>query len=227
MRLAVFDVDGTLISGKSTEKRFIAWLLRHGCLGVRQLGAMAWHVPRRFPLYGRHVFRKNKAYLAGLSEPVVAEQAARFVASLPESEWIAPSLAELRRHRQQGDTVVLLSGTLQPIIDALAARVGADAAIGTICRVAAGRYTGEPPLRHPFYHAKAELLDDILGAHGAGLAQVVAYADSRFDIPLLERVGEAVAVGPDGGLAAWARGRQCRVIDYRHPSERIQPERSE
>jgi HAD superfamily hydrolase (TIGR01490 family) len=214
MRLAIFDVDGTLIAGKSTEKRFIAWLLHHGCLGPRQFASMVWHVPRRLPVYGRHVFRKNKAYLAGLSQQLVAEQAARFVGSLAGSEWIAESLDELRGHRARGDAVVLLSGTLQPIIDALAVRVGADVAVGTICDCRDGRYTGSPPPSHPFYHAKAELLDEICSRHGAQASDVVAYADSRFDIPLLERVGEPVAVGPDRALAAWARARGCRIIQY-------------
>jgi phosphoserine phosphatase len=166
-------------------------------------------------VYGRHVFRKNKAYLSGLSRQLVEDQAARFVDSLPESEWIVESLDELRGHRERGETVVLLSGTPQPIIDALAARVGADVAVGTICDGRDGRYSGSPPSRHPFYHAKAELLDEICRRHGSRASDVVAYADSRFDIPLLERVGEPVAVGPDRVLAAWARARGCRIIEYR------------
>lgn len=220
MRLAVFDVDGTLIAGKSTEKRFIAWLLKSGHLGARQLASMVWHVPRRLPLYGRHVFRKNKAYLAGLPAALVAEQAARFVETLPESDWIPESLDALRGHRERGEAVVLMSGTLQPIIDALAARVGADAAVGTLCENENGGYTGRPPLRHPFYHGKAELLDEICAAHGAVAGDVVAYADSRFDIPMLERVGEPVAVGPDRRLHAWARQRACRIIEYRQSMTR-------
>lgn len=219
MRLAIFDVDGTLIRGKSTEKRFIAWLLHRGYLGPRQIVSMIGQVPRRFPVYGRHVFRKNKAYLAGLPETVIAEQAALFVQSLPEADWIRDSLDELRAHRRQGVAVVLMSGTLQPIIDALAGRIGADSAIGTTCDLEAGRYTGKP-LRHPFYHAKSDLLDGICRAHGVPPDGVVAYADSRFDIPLLERVGEPVAVGPDRVLAAWAQKHSCRVIDYQsRPTE--------
>lgn len=215
MRVAIFDVDGTLISGQSTERRFIAWLLHHGCLGPRQVAAMAWYVPRRLPLYGRHVFRKNKGYLAGLPEELVAAQAARFVQALPAQVWIAESLAALRGHRERGEAVVLMSGTLQPIIDALAAHVGADGAVGTLAHSENRRYTGQPPRRHPFYHAKAELLDDICEMHGGTVADVAAYADSGFDIPLLERVGEPVAVGPDRALGAWARQRGCRIIEYR------------
>jgi HAD superfamily hydrolase (TIGR01490 family) len=213
MRLAIFDVDGTLIAGKSTEKRFIAWLMQHGYLSPRQLAAMVWQVPRRLPVYGRHVFRKNKAYLAGLSQQTVEEQAAQFVEALPETEWIDATMQELRKHRERGETVLLLSGTLQPIIDALAVRVGADSAIGTICDCRSGRFTGKPPSRHPFYNAKAELLAEICERHDTEAADVVAYADSRFDIPLLARVGAPVAVGPDRALANWAGEHPCRIIE--------------
>ena len=42
MRVAIFDVDGTLVAGKSTEKRFIGWMLRRGHIGLRQLLSAAW-----------------------------------------------------------------------------------------------------------------------------------------------------------------------------------------
>lgn len=213
MQLAIFDVDGTLISGKSTEKRFMAWLLRHGFIGPRQIVAAVWFVLLRFPAYGRHVFRKNKAYLSGLPEHVVREQAARFVAALDESAWIGRSLAELRGHVERGDTVILMSGTLQPIIDALASRVGATSAIGTICHLLDGHYSGKPPLRHPFYGTKAQLLGEVRSDYGIGADAVAAYGDSRFDIPLFELVGTPVAVGPDHILAKWADAHACRIIE--------------
>ena len=212
MRLAIFDVDGTLITGKSTEKRFIAWLLRRGHLGPRQILSAGWFVVRWFPRYGRHVFRKNKAYLNGLSESVVVEEATRFAATLPETDWIQPALDELRRHKEMGDIVMLLSGSLQPIVDTLAVRFGADGSRGAECSVVDGIFTAAPPVQHPFYLEKAATLSSICETYRIAAGEVCAYADSRFDIPLLSRVGYPVAVCPDRRLAEWARSNNHRIL---------------
>src|SRR5690606_33200666 len=100
MRLAIFDVDGTLVGGKSTEKRFIGWMLRRRHIGPRQCLAAVWFTIRWFPLYGRHVFRKNKAWLAGLPEQLVADEAFLFCKQMGDDEWIDPAVAELRRHKE-------------------------------------------------------------------------------------------------------------------------------
>jgi HAD superfamily hydrolase (TIGR01490 family) len=214
MRLAIFDVDGTLVSGRSTEKRFIAWLLRRGHLGPLQLLSAAWFVLYWFPRFGRHVFRKNKAYLNGLAVTLVAEEARLFVASVPDSAWIAPARSELQRHRECGDRVVLLSGTLQPIVESLGARFGADGALGTECRVEDGIFTAAPPVQHPFYDEKADMLSSICETYRIAADQVCAYADSRFDLPFLNKVGHPVAVCPDRQLAEWARSNNHRVLEY-------------
>ena len=87
MPLAVFDVDGTLVSGRSTEKRFITWLLRRGHLGPFQMLSMVWFILRWFPRFGRHVFKKNKASLNGLPVSLIANEAREF--ALPPSTRVA------------------------------------------------------------------------------------------------------------------------------------------
>ena len=215
MRLAIFDVDGTLVSGRSTEKRFIAWLFRRGHLGPLQLLSAGWFVVRWFPQFGRHVFRKNKAYLNGLPVSLVADEARRFVQSVPDAAWIEPALAELRRHRKNGDIVILLSGTLQPIAESLCSRFGADGSLGTECHVEQQRFTASPPLQHPFYDEKADMLSSICETYRIAAGEIYAYADSRFDIPLLRKIGYPVAVCPDRALAEWARANNHRILPNR------------
>lgn len=212
MQLAIFDVDGTLVSGYSTEQRFIAWLFRRGYIGPRQILAASWFIVRRFPTYGRHVFGKNKAYLSGLSESTIATEAVRFVEAFPEAAWIQPAVAELRLKKRQSYIVVLLSGSLQPIISALGARLGTDDAVGTSCHVVAGRYTAQPPKQHPFFEEKATLQQQIIDRYQAANCEVCSYADSRYDIPMLKQVGNPVAVCPDNELGAWAKTNNLRII---------------
>ncbi len=215
MQLAIFDVDGTLVSGYSTEQRFIVWLFRRGYIGPRQILAASWFVVRRFPTFGRHVFGKNKAYLSGLSVSTIADEAVRFVEAFPESALIQPAVAELRLKKKQSYIVVLLSGSLQPIVSALGAHLGADDAVGTRCNVVDGRYTALPPQRHPFFEEKADLQQEIMDRYQIAASEVCSYADSRYDIPMLKRVGKPVAVCPDNELDAWAKANNHRTIELR------------
>ena len=121
-------------------------------------------------------------------------------------------MAELSRHLDRGDIVVLLSGSPQPIVDLLCRQLGAAWGLGTECDVVHGRYTAAPATRHPFHDDKVALLSLICEKYEVAAKDVSAYADSRFDIPLLESVGHPAAVCPDKRLAAWAMANNSRII---------------
>lgn len=208
MALAVFDIDGTLVTGASTEKRFFVELLRHGRIGPRQVLAALWFLLRYTPRYGRHVFKKNKAYLAWLPEAEVRALADAWVHEHLAAAWFEPCCARLRRHQEADDTVVLLSGTPQFIAEAIARALGVAQVIGSDCIVERGRFRARPPRRHPFRAEKLALAAALLPAHEV----TVAYADSSYDLPLLTAAGTAVAVRPDEELAAHAAAAGWEII---------------
>lgn len=222
MKLAFFDIDGTLLAG-STERRFWRFLLRRGQLGPRQLAAFLWFTARRLPTFGRHTLKKNKAYLAGLEVERVRALAAEFVAAAVVPQLYEPAVQRLQRHVAAGDTVVLLSGTLEPIAAALGAALGVQHIYATICSERRGRYTGAAPERHPFGAAKRELASSIAATLGADLREAAAYGDSRHDLDLLGAVGYPVAVRPDAPLLATARGNRWDIIAGRE-EPRVQPQ---
>jgi HAD superfamily hydrolase (TIGR01490 family) len=212
MALAIFDIDGTLLTGPSTEKRFFVHLLRSGRIGPRQVLGFAWFLLRWTPRYGRHVFKKNKAYLAWLREDDVRRLATEWAAMALEQAWFAPCVARLRRHQAAGDTVALLSGTPQFVADAIATALGVGQALGSDCVAEGGRFRARPPRRHPFREEKVALMLTLVREHGVGPADVTAYADSIYDLPLFRQVGTAVAVRPDEQLVAVAEASGWELI---------------
>lgn len=212
MGLAVFDIDGTLVTGSSTERRLFRALLAEGLLGPRQLLDFAAFAARHAPAYGRHVFKKDKAYLAGLTVGEVAGFAARWAPPALRSSWFGPVVERLREHRRRGDRVVLLSGTPDFLARVIAAELCADQAIGSRCAERDGRFTSAPPLLHPFDADKVPVVKQLCRELGATLADVTAYGDSDHDLPLLSAVGRPVAVRPAAGLARAARGAGWEII---------------
>ncbi|MBL8200292.1 MAG: HAD-IB family hydrolase [Chromatiales bacterium] len=215
MALAVFDIDGTLVAGPGTEKRLFWLLLRLGWLRPGQLGAFLRFGAAHAAAYGRHTWKKNKAYLAGLPCAGVEALVSGWVARSVPRWWFAPCVDRLRRHQAAGDTVVLLSGTPQFLADALARELGVTRAIGTLCAARAGRFLAEPPLRHPLGAAKLELVKQLCADLGVPATDLFAYADSVHDLPLLRFAGHPVAVRPDPGLRAAAAAAGWEMLGRR------------
>ncbi len=211
-KLAVFDIDGTLVR-YSTERAFARYLLRRGKLGPRHLIAFLALGLRSLPAMRKHTLKKNKGYLAGLRIDEIERLAAAFVAGELPRGLVRPVLSRLEQHRGQGDFVVILSGTLDAIARAIAEQLGAQRAVGTLCATRDGFFRAELPLMHPFGPEKLEQTKNIANELGLGPADVVAYANSADDLDLLRYAGTPVAVLPDRTLRSVALQSGWEIID--------------
>jgi HAD superfamily hydrolase (TIGR01490 family) len=210
---ALFDIDGTLLKGPhSSEALFIRHLLRHGVIGPRQAASAAWFTLANGPRYGRHVFRKNKAYLAGLALDDVAAIARDFVVRDLETLIDDALLRRMDEHRSGGDTILLLTGTPAFLAKPLSERVGADGCQAARYALRDGRFAAAAPVSHPLGEDKVAAAAALCARYGTDLAEAWAYADSIHDLSLLTRVGRPVAVRPDRRLAGEARARGWEII---------------
>jgi HAD superfamily hydrolase (TIGR01490 family) len=211
MKLAIFDIDGTLIRGGS-ERLFWRHLLLRGMQGPQQIFAFSLFMLRYLPIGGIHTPRKNKVYLSGLRVDEVETLAREFVAEKLTHRLYEPAVARLKQHLQRGDRVVLLSGTLYPIARALADHLGVTHVIATLISQRNGVFLAQPPEMHPYDAAKLNIVTRLAHELGFQLEDVAAYGDSKRDLFLLEAVGEPVAVRPDGELLRVALDRDWEII---------------
>lgn len=211
MKLAIFDIDGTLLHG-SSERAFWRYLAARGRLGPKQVFAYLLFLVRYLPTGGIHTLKKNKAYLAGLTTEEVAALACDFVAARLVPRLYQRCVQRLQEHQRRGDTVVLISGTIEPIARALAAKLGVKHVCATLCSERNGYYLPQPPETHPFGAAKLSLARQLALELDADLRQASAYGDSHHDLFLLDAVGEPVAVMPDSRLADAAAANDWEII---------------
>lgn len=212
MRLAIFDLDGTLVSSGS-ERAFWRYLARHGHQGPRQVLAFAVSFARHLPAAGIHITKKEKAYLAGLNCAEIDTLAEDFVARWAPEHWLAATVQRLEQLQRRGDTIALLSGTPDFLLRPLAAELGVKYFLGSVPASRNGSYRAALPVVHPFAEAKLALAAKLLKQLGLQWADVSAYGDSIYDLPLLQQVGEAVAVNPDRRLRTVANARGWEVIE--------------
>jgi HAD superfamily hydrolase (TIGR01490 family) len=108
-------------------------------------------------------------------------------------------VARLQAHKQQGATVVLVSGIFTDLVQLLAEYIGVDAAIGTQVEyandIATGRLLGEPCVGQN----KIDFIQHYMQTHHphVKMADCYGYADSYSDRALLTAVGHGVATYPD------------------------------
>ncbi|MFP5375308.1 MAG: HAD family hydrolase [Acidimicrobiia bacterium] len=208
-RLAIFDLDRTLVPGSSLLALGRALADRHlidRALVARHALRAAVFARRGLPDGRIEGVRRcvlaaaadrDRDQVASVAREVGGDIAA---GAYPAARWL------LERHRAAGDRCVVLSASPQELVESVGAALGAHEAIGTRAEVVHGRFTGR--LDGPFCHGpgKLERLRHELGPVDLGAA--VAYADSGSDLPLLTACGHPVAVNPDRRLrAAAAAGR--------------------
>lgn len=212
MALIFFDLDGTLLNGLSSEKRFFIYLLRHHSLRLRQLVAFLIFPLSWFVHLGKDVWKKNKAYLTGLRPDKIQPLAEKFVAQV-----LLPCLRpvvrrRLENHLAQGDIVILLTGTPDFIAQPIAMQLGVTHIVATVCATKDGCFAFSPPIIHPFGPAKLQIAEQMCGNFDTNLTKCTAYADSASDISLLSSVAQAVAVYPDATLRKISKRHGWEII---------------
>lgn len=206
--IAFFDVDNTLMHGTSVfHVGREAWA--RGIIGWRDILLFGWH-QRRFIKVGENHEHMGTAKERALG--LVAGHTEEQIQELAQSIWehrIRPRLwpetvALAREHLAKGHQVWIVSATPVEVGQLIATNLGLTGALGTRVEAVDGVYTGR--LLGEFLHAehKAVAARELAERLDADLSASWAYSDSRNDIPLLELVGNQVAVNPDSGLARYA-----------------------
>jgi HAD superfamily hydrolase (TIGR01490 family) len=122
-------------------------------------------------------------------------------------------LALVARHRERGEPSYIVSAALQEVVDAMAEHFGFDGALGTVCEVEDGAYTGRG-IRSLHGDNKATAVRELAARKQIDLDESTAYSDSHTDLPFLEAVGHPVVVNPDRELRRLAAERGWPVLRF-------------
>lgn len=127
-----------------------------------------------------------------------------------------PSVVRLIRERlAAGRRVVLATSTLDIIVAPLAEHLGVRDVIATTLEFADGVATGRVSDRPLIGDEKRRRVLAFIRAAREDPRRCSFHADSIYDLPLLEAVGEPVAVNPDFRLRRIAGKRGWPIIDCR------------
>jgi len=220
MRLALFDLDNTLLAGDS-DYEWGQFLVDHGVLEREVYEA------QNRTYYEQYVAGTLDIHeYLGFALRPLAEHAAGDLGSwhaefmrLRIRPMITPAARALvRRHVDAGDLCAIVTATNSFVTAPIAREFGVADLIATEPETRNGRFTGRVAGTPCFREGKVRRVDEWLAARGQRLeafAESAFYSDSHNDLPLLERVTRPVAVDPDAALAEAARRRGWAMISLR------------
>ncbi len=217
MRLALFDLDNTLLAGDSDH----AWgefLCQRGLVDsdsyrARNDAFYEDYLQGRLDVLAYQDFCQELLGRSTLSE--LESWHREFMDSHIEPIILAKGEALIRQHRDAGDRVVIITATNRFITAPIAQRLGVDTLLATECEMQDGRYTGRCTDVPCFQDGKVTRLERWLEENRQSLEGSYFYSDSRNDMPLLSRVSHPVAVDPDPILREEALKRGWPVISLR------------
>ena len=220
MKLALFDLDNTLLSGDS-DYEWGQFLIERGVLGRAEYeaqnaaffeqykaGTLDIHEYLGFALrpLASHTLhdldRWHEDFMASCIRPMISE----------------PARALVGHHRADGDLCAMVTATNSFVTAPIARTFEITHLIATEPEIVNGRYTGRVAGTPCFREGKIERVEQWLAGLGHRLdafSESAFYSDSMNDLPLLERVTRPVAVDPDATLASHAARRGWPVISLR------------
>ena len=214
MKLAIFDLDNTLLAGDS-DYLWGEFLIEQGLVDGE--------------FYNRENDRFYEEYKAGtldiyeflaFSLKPLSEHDISYLNQLHQQfmeQKIRPIMFPaafklIEKHKQAGDKTLIITATNRFVTEPIAGAFGINTIIATEPEFINNRYTGNVAGTPCFQHGKVERLNQWLQETGSDLNESWFYSDSHNDIPLLSLVSHPVAVDPDRTLEQHAREHSWDII---------------
>ena len=219
-RLALFDLDNTLLTG-DTDVLWCDFLIQRGRLDGATFAATNADMECRYQA-GSATAEEFCAFYVSLLRGI-ARRDGEVLRRHFFDEWIRPRLPDdaralVEKHRSLGDVLILTTATNRFITELTARDLGIEHLIAieaeTVDDVFTGKTVGVVNMRE----GKVVRLAQWLEARGWAVSRIkeaTFYSDSINDLPLLSVVANPVAVDPDLKLAQAAGVRGWPTMKLR------------
>ena len=218
MRLALFDLDHTLLDGDS-DQLWCDFLIEKGLLDKAIFSAKNEAMARDYKSGAVDVQAFCEFYIGTLT--LKTPQAWEPLRQEFLNTWVMPRLceggkAQIRTHQVKGDRVVMTTATNRFITELTAAHLGISELIATEAEVKDGLFTGKALGILNMREGKVQRLKAWCEQQHLQWTQLETwgYSDSINDLPLLEAVNHPTVTQGDAKLRAEATQRNWPQIDW-------------
>lgn len=217
MALAIFDLDNTLLCGDS-DHLWGEFLVERNIVDKERYRQANDQYYQQYIDGNLDIFDFLAFTLKPLSEHTTEQLFSWrdiFLVEKIDPIMLDAAKSLVEHHRQQGDTLMIITATNSFITAPIAQRFGIDHLIATEPEMIDGRYTGKVAGTPSYKEGKVERLETWLTNHAMNLEGSYFYSDSHNDLPLLKRVDYPIAVDPDSTLEDFAQQHGWKILSLR------------
>tara|TARA_R110002050_G_scaffold269917_1_gene412461 strand:+ start:71570 stop:72226 length:657 start_codon:yes stop_codon:yes gene_type:complete len=217
MALAIFDLDNTLLGGDS-DYLWGEFLVENKLVDSEHYQQANQDFYDQYLAGTMDIFEFLAFQLKPLADNTPADLQrwrAQFLVEKIDPIILPAAQQLIAHHRQQGDTLLIITATNSFITAPIAQKLGIPHLIATEAEIIDGLYTGNVAGTPSFQHGKVERLQDWLNTENQTLTGSYFYSDSHNDLPLLNMVEHPVAVDSDPKLLATAKQHGWQTISLR------------
>ncbi len=217
MPLAIFDLDETLIAADSDHEwgQFVVdkglvdaekhtkmnddfyEQYKAGQLDIDEYLQFSCSILTQYSIEELHRYRSE--FVAERIRPIILDKAQDLV----------------KKHREQGDTLLVITSTIEFVTRPIVDEFGIDTLIAPDPEIVSNCYTGRIVGVPSFAAGKVIRLKQWLAERQDSMEGSAFYSDSHNDLPLLRLVDKPVAVNPDPILRKEAEENQWPIISLR------------
>jgi HAD superfamily hydrolase (TIGR01490 family) len=217
VRLAIFDLDNTLLAGDSDYSwgEFLVQKKLVDAQTYAEANDRFYQQYKAATLDIHEYLRFSLAPLTQFSLDDLAVLHGEFMSDFIEPMMLPKAKALLQQHRDQGDCLLIITATNSFVTHPIAKHLGVDDILASDAEIVGGRYTGKGTGTPCFQGGKVVRLQEWLDEKNFNLEGAYFYSDSINDLPLLEKVPNPVAVDPDERLQKVAQERGWKILSLR------------
>ncbi|SFR50531.1 HAD family phosphatase [Thiomicrospira sp. ALE5] len=215
--LTIFDLDNTLIGGDS-DHLWGEFLIAKGLVDPADHKVQNDAFYQQYQQGNLDIFAYQRFVLKPLvafTQDELAQLHQKYMAEFIEPIILPKAINLIAEHRDQGDTLMIITATNEFITRPIGQRLGIELLIGTQPEISNGRFTGEVAGIPSFQEGKILRLKQWLKTQAPDLTLSHFYSDSHNDLPLLKRVPYPVAVDPDEKLRSHAEMHDWPILSLR------------
>jgi HAD superfamily hydrolase (TIGR01490 family) len=213
--VAFFDLDGTILNTNS-GKILAHYAHKTGILPSRHLinGIFLSALYKMGLMQPEKIIGRVTKWFAGIEETALTEITDQIYDRFLKRAIRKSALTEINFHKSNNGQTVLLSAAINYICQPIKEFLDMDDMICTGLEVKEGRLTGNPKDKYCFGSEKLRQAKLFCQTHGFSLGKAYFYADSKEDLPLLEKVGHPVCVTPDPKLDRIAQKKGWTIDNW-------------
>lgn len=210
VKIALFDIDGTILSHANSELIFIKHLAKMRIIPIKNYWLTLFNLIKQMNDI-ETALHENKYYLTGIDKKFIELEAQTFF-----HHHLCRYISNDARHeilniKKENTKVVLLSAAPIFLTELISQELKADYHIGTNFDSCDGIYTGKIIYPQPYGLQKKIIANEFLKKNGYSFNDCIVYANALSDFALLESAHAPIAVNPSPILKKVAKNNLWQI----------------